>query len=79
MELKLETRQVCDYEGSSLWGMNGGQPESQDGRLLVYARKPSLSENVTEIWVCDRETLGDQRKVYSVHWGVLTLRRARPM
>ena len=31
---------VCEYEGSSLWGMNGGQPESPDGTLLVYAKKP---------------------------------------
>ena len=30
---------VCEYEGSSLWGMNGGQPESPDGTLLVYAKK----------------------------------------
>ena len=35
---------VCEYEGSSLWGMNGGQPESPDGTLLVYAKKPDLEE-----------------------------------
>ena len=68
-ETKIEIRQVCDYEGSSLWGMNGGQPESPDGKLLVYARKPNLSENVTEIWVCDRETLANQRQVYTVKCG----------
>ena len=35
---------VCEYEGSSLWGMNGGQPESPDGTLLVYAKKPDLED-----------------------------------
>ena len=37
---------VCEYEGSSLWGMNGGQPESPDGTLLVYAKKPDLEDNL---------------------------------
>ena len=60
---------VCSYEGSTMWGMNGGQPESPDGKLLVYARKPSLAENVTEIWICDRDTLTNQRKVYTVSCG----------
>ena len=35
---------VCEYEGSSLWGMNGGQPESPDETLLVYAKKPDLED-----------------------------------
>ena len=35
---------VCEYEGSSLWGMNGGQPESPDGTLLVYIKKPDLED-----------------------------------
>ena len=52
-----------------MWGMNGGQPESPDGKLLVYARKPSLVENVTEIWICDRDTLANQKKVYTVSCG----------
>ena len=50
---------VCEYEGSSLWGMNGGQPESPDGTLLVYAKKPDLEDKekqITEIWICDRNT-----------------------
>ena len=57
---------VCSYEGSTMWGMNGGQPESPDGKLLVYARKPSLTEPVTEIWICDRDTLANQKKIYTV-------------
>lgn len=60
------------YVGSSLLGMNGGQPESPDGTRLVYARKPSLTDKenpVTEIWICDRENLANQRKVFAVMCG----------
>ena len=60
---------VCEYEGSTLWGMNGGQPESPDGKWLVYGRKPSLTEEYgdeTQIWICDRQTLREQRKLYTV-------------
>ena len=67
--MELELRQVCGYEGSSMWGMNGGQPESPDGKLLVYARKSVLAESETEIWICDRDTLGNQRKVFTVNCG----------
>lgn len=71
MEAKI--KKVCEYEGSTLWGMNGGQPESPDGKLLVYARKPSLTESLTEIWVCDRddagEGFGNHRKVFTVACG----------
>ena len=60
---------VCEYEGSSLWGMNGGQPESPDGTLLVYAKKPDLEDKekqTTEIWICNRDTLSDARRVFTV-------------
>ena len=60
---------VCEYEGSSLWGMNGGQPESPDGTLLVYAKKPDLEDKekqITEIWICDRNTLANARCVFTV-------------
>ena len=67
--METDLRKVCEYEGSTLWGMNGGQPESPDGKLLVYARKPSLTESVTELWVCDRGTLEEQRKVFTVACG----------
>ena len=67
--LKLELRQVCGFEGSSMWGMNGGQPESPDSKLLVYARKSVLAESKTEIWICDKDTLGNQRKVFTVNCG----------
>ena len=63
---------VCEYEGSSLWGMNGGQPESPDGTLLVYAKKPDLEDKekqTTEIWICNRDTLSDARHVFTVSCG----------
>lgn len=63
---------VCEYEGSSLWGMNGGQPESPDGTLLVYAKKPNLEDKekqTTEIWICDRNTLANARCVFTVNCG----------
>lgn len=56
--------------GSSLLGMNGGQPESPNGKWLVYARKASLEtplETDTEIWLCERDTLAGQRKLFTVH------------
>ena len=37
---------------STLIGRFGGCPESPDGRLLVYARKYSLENDATEIWLC---------------------------
>ncbi|MCQ2520142.1 MAG: hypothetical protein MJ107_06390 [Lachnospiraceae bacterium] len=60
-----------DYTGNTLLGMNGGQPESPDGKLLVYARKPSIEagENITEIWICDRDTFNNARKVFTVSCG----------
>ena len=63
---------VCEYEGSSLWGMNGGQPESPDGTLLVYAKKPDLEDKekqITEIWICDRNTLANAHCVFTVSCG----------
>lgn len=60
------------YEGSTLWGMNGGQPESPDGKLLIYARKARLDDRdhrETELWICDRDTLENDRKVFTVICG----------
>ncbi len=58
-----------DYPGSTLLGMNGGQPESPDGKLLVYGRKPDLEKPETEIRICNREDFGDARTVFTVHCG----------
>ena len=65
-------KKVCEYEGSSMWGMNGGQPESPDGKWVVYGRKPDLEDKVKqemEIWICDRETMQDQRLLFKVRCG----------
>lgn len=69
----MDIIKVCaDYEGSTLWGMNGGQPESPDGKLLVYARKARIDDpesKETEIWVCDRDSLANARRVFTVRCG----------
>lgn len=67
--MELEIKKICEYEGSSLLGMNGGQPESPDGKLLVYARKPVLTESLTEIWICDRDSFTNQKKIFTVSCG----------
>lgn len=56
---------IADGDNSTLTGMNGGDIESPDGSLLVYASKPDLSEPYTELWVCGRD-LTEHRKVYTV-------------
>ena len=33
--MEKELKSISTYEGSTLLGMNGGQPESPDGQLLV--------------------------------------------
>ena len=62
-------RAISNGEGSTLLGMNGGQPESPDGRRLVYARKQDLNKPETDIIVCDRDTLSGQRVVFRVNCG----------
>lgn len=60
-----------DFEGSTLLGMNGGQPESPDGKLIVYARKKSIEpgHSETDIMVCDRDSLNNARKIFTVSCG----------
>lgn len=68
----VELHRICEYEGSTLLGMNGGQPESPDGKLLVYAKKPDLTDRErqeTQIWVCDRDTLQNHRHIFTVKCG----------
>ncbi len=63
---------ICDGDFSTLLGMNGGQPESPDGKRIVYARKAKVEgedSQKTEIWVCDRDTLENHRKVFEVTCG----------
>ena len=60
---------VYEGEGSSLWGMNGGQPESPDGKRLVYAKKADLNRPETEIVICEKDDPGKARTVFSVSCG----------
>lgn len=62
---------IVQGEGNTLLGMNGGQPESPDGSLLVYARKAYIDrpdDHRTEIWICNRDLTG-HRFVYEVNCG----------
>lgn len=63
---------ICEGDFSTLLGMNGGQPESPDGKRIVYARKERIEgdgSDKTEIWVCDRDTLDNHRKIFTVSCG----------
>lgn len=64
----MEVKEVCDCEGSTLLGMNGGMVESPDGSRIVYARKADLTKPETEIWICSHD-LKNHRKVFDVHCG----------
>lgn len=55
-------------EESTLFGMNGGCPESKDGKRVVYAVKADLTKQETDIYVSD-VNFQNERKVFSVHSG----------
>ena len=59
---------LSEQGGNTLFGMNGGCPESSDGKRIVYARKHSLDEPETSIMICNSD-LTDHRKVYKVKCG----------
>lgn len=68
----IKTVPISDDNCCTLLGMNGGQPESPDGKLLIYAKKAVIddkSRQDTQIWVCDRQTLENHRKVFTVKCG----------
>ena len=68
----ITLQHIAETEDSTMLGMNGGQPESPDGKRLVYGRKKSLEpkgENDTELWICDRDTLTGHRKVADLRCG----------
>jgi len=66
--MSIEKVIISDGDYSTILGMNGGCPESPDGSTIVYARKPSLTESKTEIWLCDTD-LKNHRKVFEVYSG----------
>ena len=64
----MEVVKISEGDYSTLLGMNGGMVESPDGSRIIYARKKSLDESATEIYVCDRD-LKNHRKIYDVDCG----------
>ena len=38
----MKVKEICDYSGSTLLGMNGGMVESPDSKRIIYARKADL-------------------------------------
>lgn len=64
MNIKKISAESC----SALLGMNGGCPESPDGKRLVYALKNSLDESETKIMVCDTD-LTNHRHIFTVSCG----------
>ena len=53
---------------NTLLGMNGGCPESPDGKHIVYAMKENLDEGKTKIMICDRN-LTNHRHIFTVNCG----------
>lgn len=64
----MEITKICEGSFSSLLGMNGGMVESPDESKIVYARKKSLEESQTEIYICDRD-LKNHEKIFTVSCG----------
>ncbi len=64
----MKINRIYSGGGCSLLGMNGGCPESPDGRRIIYAVKPSLDETETEIMVCDSDT-AKSRRIFTVSCG----------
>ncbi|MBO7336710.1 MAG: PD40 domain-containing protein [Lachnospiraceae bacterium] len=63
-----KTVKISKTKGNTLLGMNGGCPESPDGKRIVYAFKKSLDEAETSIMVCNSD-LTDHREVFKVKCG----------
>ncbi len=64
----MEITKISEGNYSTLLGMNGGTVESPDGKRIIYARKESLDESTTEIYVCGSD-LKNHRKIYTVDCG----------
>ena len=59
---------LSEKAGNTLLGMNGGCPESPDGKRLVYAYKADLSAPETSIMVCNADLTG-HREAFKVNCG----------
>lgn len=64
----MEIKKISEGNFSTLLGMNGGMVESPDESKIIYARKKTLLESETEIFICDRD-LKNHRKIFTVSCG----------
>ena len=64
----MKITKICEGDFSTLFGMNGGMVESPDESKIIYAKKKSLENDETEIFICDRD-LKNHRKIFDVHCG----------
>ena len=64
----MKITKICEGDFSTLLGMNGGMVESPDGSKIIYAKKKSLENDETEIFICDRN-LQNHKKIFDVHCG----------
>lgn len=64
----MKITKIADGNHSTLLGMNGGCPESPDGKRLVYALKSNLDENKTKIIICNAD-LTNHRHIFTVNCG----------
>lgn len=73
----MKIKEICDYSGSTLLGMNGGMVESPDSKRIIYARKADLTKSETEIWICDRDFEIIAR--YMMYTAAITTARQQPL
>ena len=64
----MKITKICEGDFSTLLVMNGGMVESPDGSKIIYAKKKSLENDETEIFICDRN-LQNHKKIFDVHCG----------
>ena len=57
----VKVYKISNGEKSTLTGMNGGDIESPDGSMIVYAAKPDLDDPHTELWGGERDRKGRRR------------------
>ncbi|MCQ2537047.1 MAG: hypothetical protein MJ124_01480 [Lachnospiraceae bacterium] len=64
----MEIVKISPFEGCSLLGMNGGCPESPDGKRMIYAIKDNLLDQETKMILCNTD-LTDHRELCTIKCG----------
>lgn len=64
----MKISKITNEEVSTLWGMNGGCPESPDGKRIVYAAKKSLDDSETRIMISNYD-FTEYQEVFRVSCG----------